>query len=220
MRILRFFRFYAAILAAAFCTACADEDFTDSPTDSGEAVSLTSTKLHVITRAGDEIETFYPGTVYRLFAVQHAVQEADYKWSAGIKSDGDAAIMYGMTGRESEDHDIVYNDGVNFNYATGSNADCLDFFAITVDNVDKDHHFEEKLPKFDSLVRVAHRGVEGGAVLGRLDAAGRLDVLQRSKAEELSGWCRHAELSPRLDAVYLPGGGAGRVGLLGQVAGG
>jgi hypothetical protein len=142
------------MLAAAFCTACADVDFTDSPTDSGEAVNLTSTKLHVITRAGDEIETFYPGTVYRLFAVQHAAQEADYKWSAGIKSDGDAAIMYGMTGRESNDHDIVYNDGVNFNYATGKNADCLDFFAITVDNVDKDHHFEEDLPKFDSLARV------------------------------------------------------------------
>jgi hypothetical protein len=142
------------MLAAALCTACADEDFTASPTDSGEAVSLTSTKLHVITRAGDEIETFYPGTAYRLFAVQHAAQEADYKWSADIKSDGDAAIMYGMTGRESEDHDIVYNDGVNFNYATGSNADCLDFFAITVDNVDKDHHFEEKLPEFDSLARV------------------------------------------------------------------
>jgi hypothetical protein len=151
MRTLQSFQYFAAMLAAALCTACADDDFMTEPLDSGEAVSLVSSKLPVITRSG--AENFQEGSEYRLFAVQHPegyasdaeIPEAKFLWETQIKM-WNSVAMYNMVGVETAAHTIEYNNGVNFNYTTGT--DKLDFFAIAVDKVDATHSYA--LPEISS----------------------------------------------------------------------
>ena len=100
------------ILAAGSCTLEGPEERLGM----SDKVELSGTRMRIITKNGDMAESFHPGTVYRLFAVN--MENGAYDWGN--------ATMYDKPGTETDGHDIDYGEQVS--YPAGKT---LDFYGVT-----------------------------------------------------------------------------------------
>lgn len=100
------------ILAAGSCTLEGPEERLGV----SDKVELSGTRMRIITKNGDMAESFNPGTVYRLFAVN--MENGAYDW--------ENATMYDKPGTETDEHDIDYGEQVS--YPAGKT---LDFYGVT-----------------------------------------------------------------------------------------
>ena len=90
-------------LLAGLIVACNHEEenyLTDSKNE-GKTV-LAARRMHIITRAGDEVEQFAPGTRYVLFCAENT----DTPW--------ENAILYNRVGTEQDNHTIGYGTAITF----------------------------------------------------------------------------------------------------------
>ena len=97
--------------------SCSLEEY-DMNMVGGEQIEFTSSKTRIITKGGDEAQTFETGTAFRLFAVTSGSD-----WSMnGTK-------LYNIEGIGEEDGKVGYSiDGKLASYDVGSN---LDFYGVT-----------------------------------------------------------------------------------------
>lgn len=90
-------RYGIGVLALLSMSACNREDITSGFSSAGQQTVLVAQKSHIITRAGDEVTQFKPGTKYLLYAVN---QE-------------NAEVLNGE-GTERDNHTIDYGNVISY----------------------------------------------------------------------------------------------------------
>ena len=108
--------------------SCGLEEMHIVPDNSSE-IEFTSSRMRIITKAGDDAQKFDEGTRFRLFAVQNGTD-----WSqGGIK-------FYNQEGVSDADGSIEYSiDGKKASYDVGKN---LDFYGLTYGSAGMDVEVE------------------------------------------------------------------------------
>lgn len=109
------------LTALLTATACTDEEPGDAY-DPARAIRLSANRLHVVTRAGDNVEYFADGSKYSLFMVQHAASN----WSA---SEGNVKLYAGEGTENGTAHSISY-DTKSYN----SVDEAIDVYGLSYDN--------------------------------------------------------------------------------------
>ncbi len=106
------------LLVILVCCCGLDEPFGSE--SNGQVIEFTSSKMRIITKAGDQVQRFAEGTAFSMFAVQSGTD-----WSsAGTK-------MYNMPGTGDSSGNIDYSiddSGKKASYDVGKN---LDFYGVT-----------------------------------------------------------------------------------------
>ena len=97
--------------------------------ESGAQIEFTSSKMRIITKAGDQVQKFDEGTKFRLFAVQNGTE-----WSQ------DGTKFYNLEGIGDATGKIEYSiDGKKASYDVGKN---LDFYGVTYGSTGVDIEIE------------------------------------------------------------------------------
>ena len=142
------------VLLVLLVCSCGLDEF-EVPSAEESSIEFTSSKMRIITKSGDQAQTFDDGTAFSLFAVRSGTD-----WnSAGTK-------MYNISGTGDSSGNIDYSidgTGKKASYDVGQN---LDFYGVTLGT--------------PSTVGVSGSPGEAPVVLLALDASGRFPDLMYS----------------------------------------
>ena len=104
------------LIAAMMTGSCSLEDPVVPSVDS-TLIELSSSKMRIITKGGDEVQKFDDGTEFKLFAVQASAEA--HNWSN--------TVLYDRPGRESSGK-VTYGDKVSYGVDP---LNVLDFYGVT-----------------------------------------------------------------------------------------